>query len=154
MRIREVIAEARRRDDPNHLIDAVPYAGTLGLRGAATPEGLVTRLPFRQDLVGNPHLPALHGGVVAAFLELTAAFSLLWRLDGDAIPRSVTLSVDYLRSAGPRESFGRGEITRLGRRVANVRVLAWQDDPARPFAQGNVHLLITPHLEAAGTSGR
>lgn len=153
MSIHDVIAEARRRGEPDHLIQAVPYARTLGLTGESGPDGLVTRLPFREDLIGNPHLPALHGGVVGAFLELSAAFALLWRLDGDALPRSVTLSVDYLRSAGPRESFARGQVTRQGRRVANVRVEAWQDDPARPFAQAQVHMLITPHApERAGAS--
>ena len=131
MSIHDVLAEARRRGEPDHLIQAVPYARTLGLEGAAGPDGLVTRLPFREDLVGNPHLPALHGA------------------DHAAVQRSVTLSVDYLRSAGPRDSFARGQVTRQGRRVANVRVEAWQDDPARPFAQAQVHLLITPHSPAA-----
>ena len=144
MSILAVMEEARREADPGRLIAAIPYADLLGLTGRLEGEELVTCLPFRQDLIGNPFLPALHGGALGGFLQLTAALVLLWRLESVTVPRSVTLSVDYLRSAGPRDSFARGEVTRLGRRIANVRVEAWQDDPERPVAQGQVHLLLTP----------
>ena len=144
MSILATMEAARRESDPAALIAAIPYAAYLGLSASLEAGSLVTRLPFRQDLVGNPYLPALHGGVVGGFLELTAVLVLLWRMESVTLPRSVTLSVDYLRSAGPRDSFARGQVTRLGRRVANVHVEAWQDDPARPIAQGHAHLLLTP----------
>ena len=140
-----IIEAARRAGDPNHLIAALPYARYLGLTATLRDGELIAGLPFRRDLVGNPVLPALHGGAVGGFLELTAALVLLWRLESDALPRSVTLSVDYLRAAGPRECFARGRVTRLGRRVANVAVEAWQEDPEKPFAQAQTHMLVTPH---------
>ena len=144
MSILATMEAARREADPARLIAAIPYAAYLGVTAELEGDSLTTRLPFRQDLIGNPYLPALHGGAVGAFLELTAVLVLLWRLESVTLPRSVTLSVDYLRSAGPRDSFAHGQVTRLGRRVANVRVEAWQDDPARPVAQGQAHLLLTP----------
>lgn len=144
MSILATIEAARRESDPGLLIAAIPYADYLGVTARLEGDALVSCLPFRQDLVGNPRLPALHGGAVGAFLELTALLALLWRLERVTLPRSVTFSVDYLRSSGPRDCFARGQVTRLGRRVANVRVEAWQEDPALPVAQGHAHLLLTP----------
>jgi acyl-coenzyme A thioesterase PaaI-like protein len=37
---------------------------------------------------------------------------------------------------------GRAEIVKHGRRIANVRVLAWQDDPAKPVAAGIGNFLL------------
>ncbi len=148
----EALAAARRAEDPGPLIAAIPYAVTLGIGARLEAGALVTRLPFRRGLVGNPFLPALHGGVVGAFLELTAALDLLWRQEGATPPRSVTMSVDFLRSAGPRDSFARAHVARLGRRVASLRVEAWQDDPARPIAQAHAHMLLTaPEGDGTGT---
>ena len=144
MSILTSIEAARREADPARLIAAIPYAETLGIGAALEGEVLVARMPFRDDLIGNPLLPALHGGTVGSLLELTASLVLLWRMESVSVPRCVTLSVDYLRSAGPRDCYARGQVMRLGRRVANLRVEAWQEDPARPIAQAHAHLLITP----------
>ena len=144
MSILETIVEARRRGNFDILTEAIPYARYLGLSAALTDDRLVTSLPYRPDNLGNPELPALHGGVVGAFLELAGTFELLWHLECMTIPKTVNFSVDYLRPAGPATSYARGVITRYGRRVVNVRVEAWQDDEARPIAHGHAHFLIRP----------
>ena len=87
------------------------------------------------DLVGNAALPALHGGVVGAFLELTALVPAIELTDSDRVPKPINFSIDYLRSVGTRETRGRAEIVKHGRRIANVRVLAWQDDPPGRWRQ-------------------
>ena len=51
---------------------AVPYAAFLGVEAAGEGEGADTVMRFSQRLVGNPLLPALHGGSIAGFMELTA----------------------------------------------------------------------------------
>ena len=144
MSLLSVIERARNEGDPGGLVAAVPYARYLGLRVEIEAGRLVTRLPFRPSLVGNPRLPALHGGVVGALLDLAATFELLWAMESVAIPRGISLSVDYLRSAGPRDSLAAGRVTRLGRRVANVQVTAWQSEPDRPIAHAHAHFLIAP----------
>lgn len=120
----------------------IPYARFLGARLEETADGLVCVLPFRDDLVGNAALPALHGGVVGAFLELTALIHLVAEVDDERVPKPIGFSVDYLRSVGPRETRSRAEIVKHGRRIANVRVLAWQDDPAKPVAAGTGNFLL------------
>lgn len=123
-------------------LELIPYARFIGVAVDDAEDGPICRLPFRDDLVGNVALPALHGGVVGAFLELTALVGLIDQTDGDRMPRPINFSVNYLRSVGPRETRARAEIVKHGRRIANVRVIAWQDDPAKPVAAGVGNFLV------------
>jgi hypothetical protein len=43
----------------------------------------------------------VHGGVLGAFLELTALLHLIDDSGSERVPKPITFSVDYLRSAGP-----------------------------------------------------
>ncbi len=121
---------------------AIPYARFLDVRIEEGTDGLCCVLPFRDDLVGNAALPALHGGVVGAFLELTALVAAIDLADSARVPKPINFSVGYLRSAGPRDTRGRAEIVKHGRRIMNVRVVAWQDDLARPVAAGIGNFLL------------
>jgi uncharacterized protein (TIGR00369 family) len=126
----------------NRLVANVPYARLLGIDVEQVDGGIECVLPFRADLIGNTRLPAIHGGVIGAFLELTAIFRLIDESGVDSVPRPITFSIDYLRSAGPRETRARGEIFKLGRRISHVRVIAWQDERDRPVAAGNGKFLM------------
>lgn len=123
-------------------LELIPYAHFLGVALEDDAAGIVCVLPFRDDLVGNAALPAVHGGVVGAFLELTALVHLVDQQDSERVPRPINFSIDYLRSVGPRATRARAELVKHGRRIANVRVLAWQDDPARPVAAGIGNFLL------------
>ena len=120
----------------------IPYARFLGVRVEADARGPVIVLPFRDDLIGNTWLPALHGGVVGAFLELVAMAAMLGQGDGGRVPKPINFSVDYLRSVGPVETRGRAAIVKHGRRIANVRVIAWQVDETKPVAAGTGNFLL------------
>jgi uncharacterized protein (TIGR00369 family) len=118
-----------------------PYARFLGVRADIEGDILTCALPFAPHLIGNTLLPALHGGVVAAFLELTALAQLSLRTPG-AAPRTVDVTVDYLRSARAVDSFARAQIQRIGRRVANISVVGWQANEHQPFATLRGHFLL------------
>lgn len=139
-----LIAAAREQRDFSPFLNAVPYFRFLGLSVKAGVEAgeLICVLPADPKLIGNARLPALHGGVVGALLESAAIVQLIWSAETDAIPKIIDLSVDYLRSARPVETFARAIITKHGRRVANVRAEAWQDDPAKPVATAHAHFLL------------
>lgn len=124
------------------VIDAIPYARFLGVSLERDSGVLVCVLPFRQEIVGNVALPAIHGGVLGAFLELTALLGLIDESGSDRVPKPINFSIDYLRSAGPATTRARAEIFKLGRRIANVHVLAWQDHPSKPVAAGNGKFLL------------
>ncbi len=143
MKLLELLAEAKRIGDPQPLIDAVPYARFMGITIESDDSGVLRgTMKFSPMLVGNPSLPALHGGTLGALLESTAIFQLMWDAEAAVIPRTINITVDYLRSAKPVDTFARGIVTRHGRRVANVRSEAWQDDPARPIAISHGHFLL------------
>ena len=56
--------------------------------------------------------------------------------------RSVDITIDYLRSAGPLTTHARAHIVRQGRRVVSARAEMWQDDPAKPVASFRGHFLL------------
>jgi uncharacterized protein (TIGR00369 family) len=126
----------------NRVLDAIPYARFLGVTVDRVDGGLECVLPFREELVGNVMLPAIHGGVIGAFLELTAILRLLDESGTDRQAKPINFAIDYLRSAGPATTRARADIFKLGRRVAVVHVVAWQDDRARPVASGNGKFLL------------
>ena len=137
-----LIAAAKRAGDISMFVDAIPYASFLGIRLERRHGELLGHLPFAEHLIGNPMLPALHGGVLGALLESTAIFQLMWETDAIVLPKTITLTIDYLRSGRPIDTFAHGIVTRHGRRVANVRVEAWQDDRAHLCATATAHFLI------------
>jgi uncharacterized protein (TIGR00369 family) len=126
----------------NRLVAAIPYARLLGMDVEETADGIECVLPFAPPLIGNTRLPAIHGGVIGSFLEMTAILRLLAESGLDNVPRPISFTIDYLRSAGPRETRARGEIFKLGRRISHVHVIAWQDERDRPVAAANGKFLM------------
>jgi acyl-coenzyme A thioesterase PaaI-like protein len=129
------------------LLDTLPYARFLGLRTEQEGDVLTVTMPFADHLIGNPMLPALHGGSTAAMLELTAVaqVALVWPQSKEGslrLPRPITVTTAYLRSGRPRDVHARARISRAGRRVAHVLAEAWQDDPAQPIASLTAHFSL------------
>jgi uncharacterized protein (TIGR00369 family) len=122
---------------------ARPYARFLGMRAQLQDGVVCTILPFSPHLVGNPLIPALHGGVVGGFLELAALAHLAATApDGHAPPRTVDITIDYLRPARAVATYADVEVIRRGRRVANVQVTAWQSQPASPVTTLRGHFIV------------
>ncbi|MBC7700381.1 PaaI family thioesterase, partial [Aquabacterium sp.] len=107
-------------------------------------EAPLFRLPFKPDLIGNPILPALHGGVLAGFAETAMVLHLVstMGLSDGTPPRGVDFSIDYLRSARPVDTFAQAITIRQGSRVALVQVTVWQDDQHKPVATARGHFLL------------
>jgi acyl-coenzyme A thioesterase PaaI-like protein len=142
------------------LVASVPYIQFLNISFDRRGDELTGQMSFDQKLIGNPFLPALHGGATAAFLEMTAMMALNWmhlwpRIEAGELdpadmaagklprqPKTIDFTVDYLRSGLPRDAYARATVARSGRRFASVRVEAWQDHKDRPFAQAVGHFLM------------
>ncbi len=142
MTLVEKLAAAKASGDFPALFDLVPYSRFLGLSAHLDGNELITTMKFADHLIGNPALPALHGGTLGALLESAAIFELLWRAETIVLPKTITLTVDYLRSGAPVDTHARSTVTRHGRRVANVRVEAWQTDRAAPVATAHAIFLV------------
>ena len=138
----ERMAEVKASRDYQGMIDLVPYARFLGLGAAMQGDELITTMRYSDHLIGNPALPALHGGTLGALLESAAVFELLWRAETVVLPKTITLTIDYLRSGAPADTHARGIVTRQGRRITNVRMEAWQTDRAAPVATAHAVFLV------------
>jgi len=141
--VKRAIAEGRK-PDLQELVDAIPYCRWLGIAVDRKGTELTTILRFSDRLIGNPVLPALHGGVVGAFLEVTSVIQLMLEVESEELPKPVDIGIDYLRSGKPVDTYARAIVTKQGRRVCNVRAEAWQDEHTRPIAALHGHFLIKP----------
>lgn len=136
------LAEAKERGELASLLPTLPYVAFLGLSTERRDDELVTTMRYQPHLIGNPRLPALHGGTLGALVESAAIFELLARAESALLPKTITLTIDYLRSAAPRDTHARGVVTRHGRRVANVHVEAWQEDRRAPVVTAHAMFLV------------
>ncbi len=123
-------------------LERVPYARFLGLRVELAGDEMTAILPFSQHLVGNPILPALHGGVIGAFMEMTALAQLSLARPALRIPKTIDITIEYLRPGLAQDTFARATLRKVGRRVANVQVECWQDSRIRPVAGMTGHFLL------------
>ena len=123
-------------------LDSIPYARFLGLKSLASGDELTVVMPFSPHLIGNPMLPALHGGATAAMLELTATAQLALLHPRPRLPRPINVTVAYLRSGKPVDTFARAHVSKAGRRVASVTVEAWQEERRQPIATLTAHFLL------------
>ena len=137
------LTEARRKGNVSRLAEAIPYAKWMGIAPENGTGELLTRLRYHESLIGNTFLPAIHGGTLGAMLEMAAIFHLLWETESETVPKIVNITVDYLRSAGPRDVIAAARVTKQGRRMVNVFAEAWQEDRARPVASASAHFLIS-----------
>jgi uncharacterized protein (TIGR00369 family) len=133
-------------DDPASPFANSPFARCLGIR--VNEDGTLV-MPFSPKIIGNPMLPAIHGGMTGAFLETTAIVGLTRELGLLALPKPIGLTVNYLRSGRALDSYANVSIVKQGRRVVAFEAKAWQDDPARPIASAFGHFMLrqTPGAE-------
>ena len=140
------------------LVARVPYISFLGVQFDRRGDELTAVMPFDEKIIGNPFLPALHGGATASFLEMTAIIELAWSSQWEGVeageidplldpaqiklPKTIDFTVDYLRSGLPRDCYARARVNRSGRRYASVHVEAWQDNRSRLIAQATGHFLM------------
>lgn len=121
----------------------VPYAKFLGIKPLLMGEELTMVMPYSDSIIGNPVLPALHGGAVSAFLEITGILQLAITTGATKLPRPIGINIDYLRRGHPRDVYARANVARQGSRVANVRVRAWQDSFDAPISILHGHFMLT-----------
>lgn len=124
------------------ILAGIPYAQFLGIRAEIAGDEMTAILPYSDHLIGNPLLPAIHGGVTGAFMELTGLTQLAISERRARLPRPIGVTVEYLRSGKPITTFARATVKKVGRRIANVYVEAWQERRSSPIASLHAHFLL------------
>ena len=136
------VAAARLEICPQSVIDMIPYASFIGAQAKIENDQLLFWLDKRPTNIGNPSLPAIHGGVIGGFLELSAAIEIIYNLDIAAVPKVVDFSLDYLRAGRYKTIYAKCNVLRQGKKLVNVTASAWQDDENTPIATARCHFLI------------
>jgi acyl-coenzyme A thioesterase PaaI-like protein len=107
MKLLEELRDAGQGRDLGELLRRIPYASFLGLQVEMQGDEVITVLPFAEHLVGNPNLPALHGGMIGAMLEMTSVLQLLYDASCARLPKTIDVSFDFLRFARCTTTYGR-----------------------------------------------
>ncbi|NOZ41620.1 MAG: PaaI family thioesterase [Alphaproteobacteria bacterium] len=141
--IADFLSPLRNTPEFDQSLDISPYAGLMGFRLRRQDGRLTTVMPYHADLIGSPFPPVLHGGTIAALMEMAALMQLLWDRKINYIPKTIDITIDYLRSGQPQDCFARGHVFRQGRRFATLHVQAWQADTDKPVATAMVHFQLT-----------
>lgn len=116
-----------------------PFARCLGI--GVIGDG-VLHMPFSPRIIGNPVLPAIHGGITGAFLETTAIIGVARELGIATPPKPIGLTVNYLRSGRALDSFANVSIIKQGLRIVAFQAQAWQEDAAKPIATAFGHFKL------------
>lgn len=124
-------------------LQRVPYVRFLGMRAELAGDEMTAILPFSDHLVGNTMIPALHGGVIGAFLEMTALAQLSVTQGSAKVHKTIDVTIEYLRPGRAMTTFARADLRKVGRRVANVHVEAWQEARSHPVAALRGHFLLS-----------
>lgn len=124
-------------------LQRVPYVRFLGMRAELAGDEMTAVLPFQDHLVGNTLIPALHGGVIGAFLETTALAQLSVSQGSAKVHKTIDVTIEYLRPGRAMTTYARAELRKVGRRIANVHVEAWQEQRGSPIAALRGHFLLS-----------
>ncbi|USE39377.1 PaaI family thioesterase [Endozoicomonas sp. SCSIO W0465] len=139
----KIIKDARDSRDYRMLTSGIPYASLIGMQCSPVGDDALFTLPHQMTNIGNPLLPAIHGGVIGGFMEMSAALHLMLFMDEPRLPKIIDFSIDYLRSGQPKDTFAQCEVCRQGARVANVAVTAWQSNRELPIAIARGHFKLS-----------
>lgn len=139
---RQWLERTRASGDLGALLEEIPYARHIGISATEDEQGVLFELAPHSHNIGNVLIPALHGGVVAAFMETAGTLELMLAARSARLPKIIDFSIDYLRSAQQKPVRARCTLVREGKRLANVRVIAWQQDEAQPVASARMHFLL------------
>ncbi|KAF1066565.1 MAG: hypothetical protein GAK45_01884 [Pseudomonas citronellolis] len=140
--LEQLLRAAHQSKDYSALLDSIPYARLLGIRCVRQGDDVTFHLPAQADNIGNPTLPALHGGVIAGFMEHAAMLHLLMFMGAAHMPKIIDFSIDYLRAGHFRDTYAQCQVWRQGRRVANVAITAWQTTQSEPIATARAHFKV------------
>jgi uncharacterized protein (TIGR00369 family) len=133
------------------IAENVPFNRVLGVEvESSDPAKPQLRFAMRPDLIGNSRRGILHGGVIAAVLDVTAGFSIMLALHKETQPGeklefpnigTIDLRVDYLRPGRGKHFVSTGRVVRLGNRIA-VTHMELANDEGELIATGGAAFVV------------
>lgn len=118
------------------MLGGVPQADALGFEFVSvSPARGSLRVPWREDLVGDPEREVIAGGVVTTLLDHVCGLAIKSASPDGQATATLDLRIDYMRPAAPRAGVtAEAHCYKLTRSMAFVRAHAFDADPADPIA--------------------
>ena len=117
----------------------IPFNNLLGIEILeVTEKRALVKLPYGEQIVGDPFRPALHGGALSMLADTaggTAAIAAT--LSGDKVS-TLDMRIDYLRGALLQDTLAEALIVRAGQRAVVVRIHVYQEDSEEPDGRRHV----------------
>ncbi|WP_140985395.1 PaaI family thioesterase [Asticcacaulis tiandongensis] len=133
------------------LVETIPYMKAIGASYLGhDAEGVSLKLPYREDLIGDPHTRVIAGGVVTALLDHGCGLAV-WDAVGEFKPiATMDLRIDYMRPATPElDLIITASCYKLTRSVGFVRAFAHDGDIHDPVAAAQSAFIISkPSLKS------
>jgi uncharacterized protein (TIGR00369 family) len=136
--------------------ERIPFNTVLGLEvESLAASGVTGSLAMRPELIGHYAHHRLHGGVISAALDAMAGLAVMAAIGArhmDEPPAerlrrfgklgTIDLRIDYLRPATGERFTLRGEVLRLGSRVATTR-MEFGDAEGKLLATGSAAYIVS-----------
>lgn len=124
--------------------DWSPHARALGFEFVSAEKSVATlRLPFRDDLVGDPDSGVIAGGAVTALLDHVCGHAVMTALDAMTSIATLDLRIDYMRAAGAGLGiYAEAHCYKVTRSIAFVRASAWDKDRNDPLATAQAAFMV------------
>jgi uncharacterized protein (TIGR00369 family) len=117
-----------------------PYARGLKVAIDGEIDGrAVLVMPWSGRVMGRPGF--FHGGAITGLLELAGLVLLRDQLaidDPTARFKPINVTTSFMRGAVERDCRAVAQVERLGRNLANISAIAWQDSPDKPIASAQL----------------
>ncbi len=117
----------------------VPFNRHLGMRVGGLDQGLARlELPFREEFIGDPFRPALHGGLISTLVDTCGGLAVATTFQNiEDRASTVDLRVDFLRPGRMEDLIAEARVVRAGNRVAVVALSAFHPGAQEaPVASG------------------
>lgn len=100
-------------------------------------EELTLRLPYRQDLVGNPDTGVIHSGALTVLLDQTLGIAgICCNQVGASLTPTLDLRIDHLGVApAGRDILATASVYKVTRRVLFISGFAYCESPEKPIAR-------------------
>ena len=136
----EPTSYASPTDDPLYRVHAMiqftPQAKALGMQVTRIERARVWGLvPYREELSGDPETGVIAGGVITTVLDTLCGTAAVAAMEHPTTVATIDLRIDYMRPATPqRNVLAEAHCYKLGKNVAFVRAVAYDDTPDNPIA--------------------
>jgi uncharacterized protein (TIGR00369 family) len=123
-----------------------PQGRALGMDLISLADGKVRgRIPYSPQIVGDPDTGVIAGGVITTFLDQLCGMAVVLAMKPPGPVATIDLRIDYMRAAEPgRDILAEAHCYKIGRNVAFVRAVAFEDAPDSAVAHATATFMVNP----------